>query len=395
MGRFFAVYGVRTPVEFSDHTALWENGTYVFYGYRSENLALELWGREGELHIELTPEGMPLQFKDGWHEVVPTYDDLCQAGQRIAAALAECEKAEIYEDDRLSGYYEAEDFALAKKFIIGTIRDQSLSTVEKAGLLDDAYDDLAKTLSRARLPDELKLEEASLLVDLDTISAYLERFRNQYRAELPDPVPDRGLAFLQRAEELERRVDAMIADFEKHIKLNKKARNAARLKKDTVAALKEELERVDLPDARSLEIYETLAGDSGLSLKRKKGYLEKAAALVKESAETRSLTGLVEALNRELVKLDESGFDWIRKRLAKDLLDSANAWREEGAPPLSESELAGQIRFSSLHASVSEREGRSRVGFELFAVDAKDVFAGHYLYAAIEDGGIREVTLMG
>ena len=49
-----------------------------------------------------------------------------------------------------------------------------------------------------------------------------------------------------------------------------------------------------------------------------------------------------------------------------------------------------------IHIKTEEKEwGSIHYELELFFQDTDDTFAGHFLYAAIEDSKVKEITLMG
>lgn len=83
--------------------------------------------------------------------------------------------------------------------------------------------------------------------------------------------------------------------------------------------------------------------------------------------------------------------------MADELLPTANAWREDcDLPPLSKEEFASQIELQSVHITTEEKkEGSIHYELELFFQDTDDTFAGHFLYATIEDDKVEEITLMG
>lgn len=96
-------------------------------------------------------------------------------------------------------------------------------------------------------------------------------------------------------------------------------------------------------------------------------------------------------------ELEEEGEAAWQLRMADELLPTANAYREDcELPALSQNELASQIELESVHIETKEKEdGTIHYELELFFQDTDDTFAGHFLYASIEDHGMKEITLMG
>ena len=59
-------------------------------------------------------------------------------------------------------------------------------------------------------------------------------------------------------------------------------------------------------------------------------------------------------------------------------------------------EFALQVELQSVHIETKEKEdGSIHYELELFFQDTEDTFAGHFLYADIEDHEVKEITLMG
>ena len=73
---------------------------------------------------------------------------------------------------------------------------------------------------------------------------------------------------------------------------------------------------------------------------------------------------------------------------------ASNSKRMAGG--LSKEGFASQIELQSVHIKTKEKEeGSIHYELELFFQDTEDTFAGHFLYATIEDGKVEEITLMG
>ena len=96
-------------------------------------------------------------------------------------------------------------------------------------------------------------------------------------------------------------------------------------------------------------------------------------------------------------RLEEEGEAIWQLRMADELLPTANAWREDcELPALSREEFASQVELQSVHIETKEKEdGSIHYELELFFQDTEDTFAGHFLYADIEDHEVKEITLMG
>ena len=105
----------------------------------------------------------------------------------------------------------------------------------------------------------------------------------------------------------------------------------------------------------------------------------------------------LKAISGYMNKLEEEGEAIWQLRMADELLPTANAWREDcELPALSREEFALQVELQSVHIETKEKEdGSIHYELELFFQDTEDTFAGHFLYADIEDHEVKEITLMG
>ena len=105
----------------------------------------------------------------------------------------------------------------------------------------------------------------------------------------------------------------------------------------------------------------------------------------------------LKAISGYMNKLEEEGEAIWQLRMADELLPTANAWWEDcELPALSREEFASQVELQSVHIETKEKEdGSIHYELELFFQDTEDTFAGHFLYADIEDHEVKEITLMG
>ena len=105
----------------------------------------------------------------------------------------------------------------------------------------------------------------------------------------------------------------------------------------------------------------------------------------------------LKAISGYMNRLEEEGEAIWQLRMADELLPTANAWREDcELPALSREEFALQVELQSVHIETKEKEdGSIHYELELFFQDTEDTFAGHFLYADIEDHEVKEITLMG
>ncbi len=106
----------------------------------------------------------------------------------------------------------------------------------------------------------------------------------------------------------------------------------------------------------------------------------------------------LKAISGYMNKLEEEGEAIWQLRMADELLPTANAWREDcELPALSREEFALQVELQSVHIETKEKEDGS-IHFQtgnFFSKTRKDTFAGHFLYADIEDHEVKEDNVNG
>ena len=139
---------------------------------------------------------------------------------------------------------------------------------------------------------------------------------------------------------------------------------------------------------KRLELYERLWEMPSVSTGTKIECLNEAIKLIRKH---------LKAISGYMNKLEEEGEAIWQLRMADELLPTANAWREDcELPALSREEFASQVELQSVHIETKEKEdGSIHYELELFFQDTEDTFAGHFLYADIEDHEVKEITLMG
>ena len=232
-----------------------------------------------------------------------------------------------------------------------------------------------------QLPDELVRADTNISILMATILYYaqsVEKNARKYKIRIPKLV-----------RQLVKLVDGIITRMnETQNKLNGVERDMTKEEYKTYDAyldIKIGAKSAFCSFEKQLELYEQLWEMPSLSTDTKIECLNEAVKLVKKQ------------YGGYLNELEKEGEATWQLRMADELLPTANAWREDcDFPALSKEGFASQIELQSVHIKTKEKEeGSIHYELELFFQDTEDTFAGHFLYATIEDGKVEEITLMG
>lgn len=273
-------------------------------------------------------------------------------------------------------------------------REMTLKCREAGECLEELHD----ILTPMRLPDELLRDDTRFaLVPLKAL---------QFARTIEESAGKRGTDFPEKARELiaflDDLTDRMIEGGNALYGLE---RSMTREEIDAYLDLELDAMHSDKPVEERLDMLRQLWENSLIPPNDRIKYLKKAVELTRkrgrkspESCPDKELIKRhLEEIGCCLRKLEEEGAQTWRSRMAAELFDSAAAWREgSGMPALSREEFAAGISLRSAVLETEERKtGDIRVKLELFFEDGSDSFAGHFLYARVENGEVGEITLMG
>ncbi|EQM95208.1 hypothetical protein OFAG_02233 [Oxalobacter formigenes HOxBLS] len=385
-----------------------------FRGYRTpEGHKAAIWGKKADLHIAIAPLGTPTRTFPAIEEKTtrsknPRLPPEQQAYvNRLQKKIRSLKKRLPPRVDEVLEQRCLDEINAGKiKTIIrecDTIwGDKGLSVEEKIGRLVPYKIEIYDLVSQFQLPDELVRADTNISILMATISYYtqcVEKTARKCKIKTPGQV-----------RQLVKRVDGIITRMnEAQNRLNRIERDMTREKSetyDTYLDIKIGAKPAFRPFEKQLELYERLGEMPSLSTNTKIECLNEAVKLVRKqygkTTESRCpheplVRKHLRAIGGYLNELGKEGETSWQLRMADKLLPTANAWREDGdLPALSKEALAAQIELQSVHIETREKEdGSIHYELELFFHDTDDTFAGHVLYAAIENGKVEEITLMG
>lgn len=280
--------------------------------------------------------------------------------------------------------------------------DKELSVEEKISSLVPYKIEIYELVSILQLPDELIRADTNISILMATILFYtqsIEKNAKKCKIKIPKQVCQLVklvYGIITRMNEAQNKLNGIERD------MTKEEFKAYDAYLDIKIGAKSAFRSFE----KRLELYERLWEMPSVSTNTKIECLNEAIKLVKkqygknlepccphESLVRKHLRAISGYLN----ELEKEGEETWQLRMADELLPTANAWREDcDLPALSKDKFASQIELQSIHIKTEEKEGDSiHYELELFFQDTDDTFAGHFLYAAIEDSKVKEITLMG
>ena len=398
------------------HTEFWLSTLQTWFrGYQmsEEGVEATIWGKRVELHIAIAPLGTPT-------EALPVIEEKAARGRNAQlppewqAYVGELQKRIKAFKKRLPPKVDKtleqrcldEMNADRIKTIIrecNTIRgDNELSVKEKINRLVTYIIEIYDLVSMLQLPDELVRADTNISILMATILYHthcVEEGARKYKIKIPNQV-----------RQLVKLVDGIITRMnEAQDKLNGVERDMTEKESKMYNAyldIKIGVRSTFRSFEKQLGLYKQLWEMPSVSINTKIECLNEAVKLVKrqygknmepccphESLVRKHLRAIRGYLN----ELEKEGEATWQLRMADGLFPAANAWREDcDLPPLSKGKFASQIEIQSVNIKTEEKEGGSiHYKLELFFQDTDDTFAGHFLYAAIKDGKVEEITLMG
>jgi hypothetical protein len=397
------------------HTEFWLSTLQSwFYGYQTpEEYEANIWGKEVGLYIAIASLGTPTEILPVIKEKTTRSKNVQLPPEQQTYIIGLQKKIKSLKkrlppkvDEVLEQRCLNEMNASKIKAIIrecDTIwNNKELSIEEKIGRLVSYKIEIYDLMSMLQLPDELVRADTNISILMGTILYYTQsvvKNARKYKIKIPKQV--RQLVklandIITRMNEAQNKLDGIERD------MTKEEFKAY----DTYLDIKIGAKSAFRSFEKRLELYERLWEMPSVSTDTKIECLNEAVKLVKkqygknlepccphESLVRKHLRAISGYLN----ELEKEGKEIWQLRMADGLLPTANAWQEDcNLPPLSKEEFASQIELQSIHIKTEEKEeGAIHYELELFFQDTADTFAGHFLYAAIEDGEVKEITLMG
>lgn len=394
------------------HTEFWLSSFRIWFrGYQTpEELKAKIFGREVDLSISIAPLGTPTETLPVVEEkltkskkvLLPpkqqTYLDTLKRKIKALKKLLPPKVDEVLEQRCLDDM-NADRLKEIIQYSTGIWSNPNLSVEEKLNQLIPYKIELYDLVCLIQLPDELMRADTNISIIMATIQFFAESVeKNAKKHKIKTP---------RQVHQLVKFTDKLITRMnEGQNKLNGVERDMTKKEFDAYLKLEYEAGSARRPLEERLKLYEQLWEMPSVSTNCKIKFMNEAIKLVKKQycknpeflcPHESLIRKHLGAISGYLNELEEEGEAAWQLHMADELLSTANVWREDcELPPLSKEEFASQIALQSVHIKTKElEEGAIHYELELFFQDTADTFAGHFLYADMEDHEVKEIMLMG
>lgn len=397
------------------HTEFWLSTLQTWFrGYQTpEEYKATIWGREVDLCISIAPletptEKLPIieeKSAKGKNELLPPeqqayVDELKKKIKALKKLLPP--KVDEALEQRYLDYMNAERIRVIIQDCTKIWSNPDLPVEEKISQLIPYKIELYDLVRNVQLPDDLMRADTNISITMATIQFFAQSVeKNAKKNKIKTPKQVRQLVkftndIITRMDEGQNKLNGVERDMTKE---ESKAYDAYL---DIKIGARSALHSFE----KRLELYERLWEMPSVSIGTKIECLNETIKLIRKQCgknlEPRCpheslIRKHLKAISGYMNRLEEEGEAIWQLRMADELLPTANAWREDcELPALSREEFALQVELQSVHIETKEKEdGSIHYELELFFQDTEDTFAGHFLYADIEDHEVKEITLMG
>lgn len=394
------------------HTEFWLSTLQTWFrGYQTpEEHKAMIWGKEVDLYISIAPLGTPTEtlpiieekLTRGTKELLSPeqqayVDELKKKIKALKKLLPP--KVDATLEERYLDYMNADRIKAIIQDCTKIWGDSKLSIEEKINQLIPYKIELYDLVRMVQLPDGLMRADTNISITMATVQFFAQSVeKNAKKHKIKTPKQVRQL--VKFAGDIITRMN------EGQNKLNGVERDMTEEEFDIYTNMKFEVSSTFRPFEEQLKLYERLWEMPSVCTSSKIEFLNEAIKLIKKQYSKNSgpicphdflIRKHLKAISGYVDELEKEGEATWQLRMADELLPTANAYREGcELPALSKEEFAAQVELQSVHIETKENEnGFIHYELELFFQDTDDTFAGHFLYAAIENHELREIALMG
>ena len=417
-----AIHG--TPVTIGLYEQVWDDGSYIFFGYHDENTPdVTIAGQKVRLRIEIIPEGAPerinpfLPYVEPGQTTVTWYENATDTLSAAFAFLQDFEENRPYLVDgslnsKLEKFYNHQDFIGLLNIFLTIVEDERLSASKKAEQKILVFLSLLQILENTQIPDEFKYEESDFFLGVLKLEEHVKELIEEAGSNPQNFTTD----FYEVAQHLVRTLNTIHNDH----------RNVARrlvelpseAERTAILHVLEELAQIQTLDKNSVEallkierelqlcqlVWETPFIDwqtrldcATRAVNILSDAIDRAGTAAIESrkrhANIPDLSRFVSEINNQLAKFDKTGFATMADLVADRFYDNANDGAEVKLP-LTGKELADSVVLHTLLVSIAEKAGKISTSFHL-SLSGGETNDTRQMYVQIDDGIIREIKLPG
>ena len=417
----YTVHG--SPVDIGLYEQVWDDGSYVFFGYHDENRPeVTIAGQPVRLRVEIVPEGAPertnpfLPYIKTGQNTVTWYENAASTLSAAFAFLQEFEENRPYLVDgslnsRIEKYYNHPEFISLLNTFRTIIEDESLSPSRKAEQKVSVFLSLLQILENTHIPDEFKYEESDFFLSVLKLEEHVKELIEESDSAPQNFNADFRLAARHLVEALgaihndhrnvARRMTELPSESEREALLHvlEELAQIMTLEKNSVEALgkiERELVLCRLVWETPFIDWQTRLDCATRAVSILSDAIDRVGTAALESRKRHAaipdLTHFIAEVNSQLGKFDKTGFTTLAGLVADWFHENEKDGAGRELSPV-KAELADSIVLHTLLASVTEKAGKISTSFHLSLSGDVSEHSGH-MYVRVDDGLIREMKLL-
>lgn len=401
-----------SQVSLQENISFWsEQKKFWFYGYQTlKPQKAVIWGNKVALTLRIAPLNTPIEKLPiaPIKPPAPQRSQLAAEKQILLDGLLQKLKTlqasvppSLADENVYWNYINPEVFVTTFQQMVTKWNDREVKLIDKfpqvIPLLITIYD----AVREMHLPDELMRDDTQFSLGLARLLQYVEIIKENaeiHHQILPPEIENLKLL-------LDQLTDCMIEGGHKIFGVPPAVDQVLRtefVEKKVTAVYNR-----DFTTDKRLDILKQLIEDPCADTDDQIELLEESIKFIWKEVEqepkkpacphSRLISDHLEGIRCYLKELEEEGEDAWQLRMAEEMLDSANSWRESGdMPVLSKEEFSSLIFLTDLCIESAQMEdGTISYKMELYFNDKNDSFAGHFMYAKVVNKEVEEITLMG
>lgn len=403
-----------TQITLCENINFWmEQRKYWFYGYKtSKNLKAVVWDRKVSLLLVLVPSGSPIEKapiapipppQPKRSKLTPERQKQLDELETKLAALKATLPPPLADESVYWNHIDPEVFVGSFEQLVLTWNNRQMELKEKFPVVIPLLVRIYNAVKELQLPDELMRDDTQFSVGLARMLQYvqiIEENASLHHQELSPEIHELGVL-------LDDLTDRMIEGgnqlFGTHPEIDKEGEEYTHFADRKFTAEY----GLRLTTDQRLDLLDQLGNDPCADDDDRINFLEKSIRFIWQEVEKKPKTPAcphkemierhLEEIAKSMKELEETGEETWQLRIAEEMIESANNWRESGEMRLlTKEEFAPLIILKDLIIETKQMEdGTISCKIELFFHDKEDSFAGHTLYAKIENGETKEIQLMG
>ncbi len=395
-------FGDKTSFSFELYTDLWADGTRVFYGYRTpeDSTQVAIWGKNVDLHIEISPEGAPMKGYTMPEPVLPAH--LKEQIVPYESAIAELELRVIPApspemEEEYAKYYDADTFYELMRKATSIWKDKERLAGERRRDVFPVLTEMYRLIAGIQLPGHLRRDDGRFAT---VLSFFFSILTDIVKTADGEDIPDEVTKFYNF---LDLFLDELIVAGNR---LHGLERSMTPKEEGQLSELEDIIDSENKPLEKRLRACEKAGANELLLPADRIDFYRRAIELITETVEPENmiqsgevpdeLAPHIELIRSQIDTLEGEGETYWTKLISERFLENANLWMEgvEGFDGLTAERFAKAIYLSSIHIETDEKDGTLNCTTELYFRETEDYLAGHFMVAQIS-GGKVDFNFMG